>query len=208
MKLYYMETMNPRKVCVTAKHLRLGLDYVPVDSVPGGLKGPEYLAINPNGRAPVLQDGDVTIWESAAIMAYLAAKAQSDLWPSDPRRQVEVLRWISWDLCEFAPHAGAFYFENHIKPAFGLGTPDPSVLEAKLAPLHESAAVLDAHLSRSEYLAGPELTIADFCVGVLLPMQEEIGLPLRGYRHVQRWHAELMKLEAWRDPWPARAAST
>jgi glutathione S-transferase len=170
--------------------------------VPGGLKGPAYRAINPNGLVPTLQDGDQTIWESAAIMLHLALKANSPIWPVDPRQQVEVMRWISWDLCHFARHTGAFYFENYIKPTFGFGTPDRALLEAELEPLHQSAAVLDARLAHSAYLAGPALTIADFCVGVLLPLQEEIGLPLGKYQHLQRWHGELMQLDAWRNPWP------
>ena len=68
MKLYYMETMNPRKVCATAKYLRSPIEYIPIDRVPGGLKGAEYMAINPNGRAPVLVDGELKLWESAAII--------------------------------------------------------------------------------------------------------------------------------------------
>jgi glutathione S-transferase len=80
-KLYYMETMNPRKVCATAKYLKLPVDYVPIETVPGGLKGPQYLALNPNGLAPTLTDGDTVLWESAAIMMHLSIAASSDLWP-------------------------------------------------------------------------------------------------------------------------------
>ncbi len=209
MKIYYMETMNPRKVCATAKYLGLPVEYVHLDTVPGGLKSPGYLALNPNGRAPVLIDGDTRLWESAAIMMYLALQAKSELWPvSDPARQVEVARWISWDLCEFAPHAGAYYFENHIKPMFGLGTPDHEALKQHVEPLRQSATLLDQHLAEHRFLTGDALSIADFCVGVLLPQQREIGLSLGDYHHLQRWHDGLMKLEAWRNPWPARRAST
>jgi glutathione S-transferase len=205
MKIYYMETMNPRKVCATAKYLGVPVEYVHVETVPGGLKGPDYLALNPNGRAPVLVHAETRLWESAAIMMYLALQAKSDLWPvGDPLRQVEIARWISWDLCEFAPHAGTFYFENYIKPRFGFGAPDAGELERKLEPLHQSAALLDQHLSERRFLTGDSLSIADFCVGVLLPQQREIGLPLGEYQHLQRWHGELMKLDAWRDPWPER----
>jgi glutathione S-transferase len=207
-KLYYMETMNPRKVCATAKYLKLPVDYVPIETVPGGLKGPQYLALNPNGLAPTLTDGDTVLWESAAIMMHLSIAASSDLWPlANPARQVEVVRWISWDLCEFAPLASTFYFENLIKRKFGLGDPDRAALEAKVEPLRAAARLLDGHLADRRYLTGDAVTIADFCVGVLLPYQEEIGLPLAEYRNLQRWHAELMKLDAWRNPWPAQSAS-
>jgi len=76
MKLYYMETMNPRKVCGTAKYLRSPIEYIPIDRAPGGLKGAEYMAINRNGRAPVLVDGELKLWESAAIMMHLAIQAK------------------------------------------------------------------------------------------------------------------------------------
>ena len=208
MKLYYMETMNPRKVCATAKYLRLPLEYVPIDSVPGGLKGPAFTAINPNGRAPALVDGELKLWESAAIMLHLAVRARSDLWPvSDPARQVEIMRWLSWDLCEFAPHAGAFYFENYIKPKFGFGSPDPASLDEKRPLLQAAAQRLDAHFAQHRFLVGERLSIADFCVGVLLPLQDEIGLSLREFENLQRWHDRLMEIDAWRDPWPARTAS-
>lgn len=208
MKIYYMETMNPRKVCATAKHLGLPVEYVHLETVPGGLKGPSYLALNPNGRAPVLIDGDLRLWESAAIMMYLSLQAKSDLWPTDdPVRQVEIARWLSWDLCEFAPHAGSFYFERYIKPKFGLGTPDAEALKQSVEPLRKSAALIDQHLAKRRFLTGDRLSIADFCVGVLLPHQEEIGLPLGGYHHLQRWHGELMQLDAWRNPWPEPGAA-
>jgi glutathione S-transferase len=198
-----METMNPRKVCATAKYLGVPLEYVHIEAVPGGLKGENYLSLNPNGRAPLLVHGDMRLWESAAIMMYLALQAKSDLWPvTDPLRQVEITRWISWDLCEFAPHAATFYFENYIKPKLGFGTPDADLLKEKVEPLRQSAALLDRHLAKQRFLAGDTLSIADFCVGVLLPQQREIGLPLGDYQHLQRWHGELMKLEAWRNPWP------
>ena len=169
----------------------------------GGLTTPAYLAKNPNARSPVLEDGDKTIWESAAIMMHLAIRAESELWPlRDPAKQVEVMRWVSWDLCHFTAHAGAFYFEYDIKPRFGLGETDPAALEAHAPALQKSAAVLDAHLANQPFLAGNTLTIADLCVGVLLPMAEEIHLPLASYKHIQRWHGRLMELPAWRNPWP------
>lgn len=187
MKLYYMETMNPRKACAIAKYLRLPVEYVPIESLPGGLKGAVFTAINPNGLAPALVDGELKLWESAAIMVHLAVQAKSDLWPvSEPACQADILRWISWDLCEFAPLAGAFYFENYIKPKFGFGSPDRAALESKREPLLKAARLLDAHLARHRYLAGDRLSIADFCVGVLLPQQDEIGLPLRELAHLQR----------------------
>ena len=95
MKLYYAETMNPRKACAVAKYLGSPVEYVRVDLSRGEHRTPAFLAENPNGKVPVLVDGDVHLWESTAIMAHLAVKAGSDLWPADAASQVEVLRWLS-----------------------------------------------------------------------------------------------------------------
>jgi len=98
---------------------------------------------------------------------------------------------------------GEFYFQHHIrKHLMGVNEPDQKALDGALPSLHESAKILDAHLAKQPYVAGDKLSIADFCIGVLLPYSDEIHLPLGEYRNIQRWHGELSKLDAWRDPWP------
>ena len=202
MKLYYLKTMNSRKPCATAKHLGLPVEYVPLQ--PDGLKAPDYLALNPNGKAPSLVDGDLKLWESAAIAAHVAVRAGSDMWPAnDPGEQIEVMRWISWDACEWAPAVGQFYFERIIKPMIGMGEPDQALLDKTLPTFHELAEILDAHLASRSYLACARLTIADFCVAAMLPEWQAERLPLPDYPNVMAWHERLMALPAWSDPWPS-----
>lgn len=203
MQLYYFETMNPRKVCATAKYLGLELDYVRLDPTRGEHKQPAHLARNPNGRVPVLIDGETVLWESAAIMAHLALKAESELFPvRDAARLVDVLRWVSWDAFHFAPHGGAVYFERVVKAQFFAAPPDLEVVEKRLPMWQRSAEVLDAHLAGRKYLVGERLSIADICTGVLLTQADAIGLPLASFGNVRRWHEGLMELEAYRNPWP------
>ena len=173
MQLYYFETMNPQKACATAKYLGLPVTYVRLDPQKGEHKRPEHLARNPNGKVPVLVDGELTLWESVAIMAHLSNKAGSDLWPAhDPAAQVEVLRWLSWDAFQFVRFTGVFYFEHCIKPMLGLGAPDSKALAVAAGGFHESAHILDQHLSTRTFLLGDRLSIADFAVGMLLPQAE------------------------------------
>ena len=81
MKLYYAETLNPRKACAVARYLDAPVEFVHVDLRTGEQRQPPFLSINPNGKVPVLEDGEKRIWEANAIMGYLARAAGSDLWP-------------------------------------------------------------------------------------------------------------------------------
>ena len=204
MKLYYFDVMNPRKVCALARHLRLPLEHVRVNLGQGEHKTPAFLAMNPNGKVPVLVDGDTTLWESNAILCYLADKAGSDLWPRDAR-QYEVLRWLMWDATEFAPQSGRLYFEHVIKPRFGMGPPDAAEVESATAGFRRFATVLDAHLRARRYLLGDTLSVADFAVAITLPYARQAHLPLDDFPAIRRWHGEMEKLEGWLDPFEETA---
>lgn len=202
MQLYYWETMNPRKACAVAKHVAAPVQYVRVQG--GEHKGPAFLARNPNGLVPVLVDGDLTLWESAAIMVHLATKAGSELWPlGAPARLVEVVRWVSWDAFHFAPVAGTYYFEHVIKPVIGAGAPDQGAVDAVAPQFRQLAKILDSHLQGEEFLVRGGLTLADFCVAATLPDAARARLPLEDFPNVRRWHERLLQFEAWRNPWPA-----
>lgn len=202
MKLYYCDTLNPRKACAVARYLNAPVDYVWVDLAKGEHKTPEFLAINPNGKVPVLQDGDLTLWEANAIMCYLSDKADAALWPHDAR-QIEVMRWLSWDAQHFTRHAGTLYFENMIRPLIGMGAPDAVAVKSATGLFMASAAILDAHLSKREYLVGDALTVADFATAATLPYADAARIPLAEFPAIERWHARLQQLPAWRAPFPA-----
>jgi glutathione S-transferase len=206
MKLYYAETTNPRKACVVAKHLNSPVEFVHVDLRKGENRTPEFLALNRNGKVPVLETGGGSLWESNAIMCYLARIAESDLWPNDDR-QIEVMRWLSWDSQHFTRHAGSLYFQHIIKPAFGMGGPDPAVVEEATGFVKRFAAVLNDHLSGRDYLVGNGLTVADFAVAITLPYAERARIPLAEFPEIGRWHGRLSELPAWVEPFPATRAA-
>jgi glutathione S-transferase len=204
MKLYYAETLNPRKACAVAKYLNAPVEFVRVDLGKGEHKSPSYLAINPNGKVPTLTDGDTRLWESHAIMAYLARAAGSDLCPAD-ERQIDVLRWLSWSSEHFTRHGGTLYFQNVIKPNFLGAAPDPKAVEEATGFFRQFAAVLNEHLRGRKYLLGDALTIADFSVAVTLPYADKAKIPVAEFAEIERWHARLNELPAWREPFPAAA---
>jgi glutathione S-transferase len=206
MKLYYFETINGQKACAVAKYLESPVEFVRVDLAKGEHKAPGYLAVNPNGKIPALQDGDTKIWESNAIMCHLARRAKSDLWPVDPAKQIEVMKWLSWNSEHFTRHAGTLYFNYVIKPKFGLGEIDPKAVDEATGFLRPFVEVLDRELDGRTFLLGDHLTVADFAVSVTLPYAETIRMPLDGFSNIARWKSQLEEIPAWHEPFPATQA--
>lgn len=207
MKLYYFDVLNPRKACAVARHLNAPVEFVRVDLGKGEHKTPQYLAINPNGKVPALTDGARKLWESNAIMCYLARRAESDLWPRRQDGQIEVMHWFSWNAEHFSRHAGGLYFQYIVKGRFNIGPVDKTAVQEASDRFKTFAAVLNDHLNGRKYLLGDTLTVADFAVGVALPYATYCRIPLDGFTHIQRWHDRLNGLPAWREPFPRHEAA-
>lgn len=201
MTLYYSDVLAPRRACAVAKYLQSPVHYVYLDLGRGEHRTPEYRALNPNRKVPTLVDGHRTLWEADAIMCHLAARSDSDLWPQDAR-QIEVVRWLSWNLQHFSAHAGALYFEHVIKPRFGLGAADALATQRAIADFRRHAAVLEAHLPGRRWLIGDTLTVADFALATALPDAERARIPLDEFPAIRRWHDRLTEVDAWREPFP------
>lgn len=201
MKLYWSDVLSPRKACAVAKYLQSPVEYAYLDLGRGEHKTPDYLALNPNGKVPTLVDGSLVLWEADAIMCHLAARSDSELWPQDGR-QIEVIRWLSWNTQHFTRHGGTLYFEYIIRARFGIGTPDPAEVERATTEWRRFAKVLDQHLRDRRWLVGDTLTVADFAVAVTLPYAERAHIPLAEFPAIERWHERLNELDAWREPFP------
>lgn len=206
MKLYYSDVLAPRKACAVAHYLDAPIEYIYLDLGKGEHKSPEYLALNPNGKVPTLVDAGRSLWEADAIMCHLAARSDSDLWPQDAR-QIEVLRWLSWCAQHFYRCVGNLYFEHIVKPRFGLGEPDREAVLQSQTEFRAIAPILDTHLEQRDWLVGDSLTVADFSMAVALPFADAAHIPLTEFPAVQRWHDRLNQLDAWREPFPARAVA-
>lgn len=206
MKIYWFRAQAPRRVLAVAKHLGIAADLVKVDLAAGDLKSAEYAALNPNQTAPTLVDGDEFIWESSAIMAYLCVKAASDMWPArNAAEQVEVLRWLSWNDCQWAPAIGPFYFERIVKATFSLGPPDPVAIQNCVEKFMRYARVLNSHLAGRTHVACGRLTIADFQLASMATYWREAEMPMQAFPHILAWLERLQHLPAWRDPWPEQS---
>jgi len=191
---------SPRafKVIAVMNHLGLEAELAMVDLRNGDQLKPAFLALNPNHRMPVLEDDGFVLWESNAIMQYLATKRpDAGLWPSDPVRQADVSRWQCWELAHWEPACSTLLFERFVKQLFGQGDPDPAEVARGERAFHEFAQVLDQHLRGRDWLAGPAVTLGDFSVGCWLTCTDLAQFPVAGYREIGRWHRTLESLPAW-----------
>ena len=181
---------NSRKVIFLNAHLDLNLPLEMVDLRNGAQKAPDFLALNPNGKVPVLEfDDGSTLWESNVILNRLAGIAESDLWPRSDQRY-DILRWQSWEAAHWTP-ACAPYIGYHL---FN----DTSVnLDAAAETFHRFAAVLDGHLKGRDWLAGAEMTAADISVGAILALRAACHYPLDGYANITAWMARLEAVKGW-----------
>src|SRR5258707_343080 len=135
MKLHtFVGSPNSHKVEAVIRHLGLEVDIHHHDPLAGDLRRPEYLALNPNGKVPVLEDGGFVLSESNAIMQYLADKASdSSLFPRDPQLRADVARWQFWELAHFNGAFRVLVIETVIKPLFKRGPTNQALDEAAQA---------------------------------------------------------------------------
>jgi len=203
MQLYYSDILSSRKACAVARYLQSPIEFRYLDLLKGDQQQPAYLAVNPNGKVPTLIDGEHVVWEADAVICYLARRAGSDLWPDD-LRQIDIIRWFSWNAQHFYRHGGTLYFENIVKRRFGIGEPDAAAVREAQEEFRRYAAVLTDHLEDHQWLVGDRITVADFSVAITLPYAEQAAMPLREFPVVQRWLDRLNGIEAWREPFPPR----
>ena len=200
MKLYVLPP-SPRafKVIALKSHLGIECEMQIVDLANGDQLTPEFIAMNPNQKMPVLEDNGFVLWESNAILFYLASKKpQSGLWPSDVKHQANVLRWLAWESSHWdAESCGMVGYEKVSKGVLGLGPADPAFIKRGEENFARFATVLNNSLKGSKCLAGDNLTIADFSIGAWIPAARQLQLPVAKYPEIERWFDQFASLPGW-----------
>jgi len=209
MKLYgFPPSPNTWQVRALAVHLGVPLDFKAMDFAKGDSKTPAFLAVNPTARTPALVDGDFKLWETMAIMQYVAGKKANPLWPDDARARADITRWQSWNLAHWNRDAWApVLTERLVKGMFNLGPPDEAIIAKGVEAYNKEAAMLDAHLGRQKHLVGDALTIADFAVAAPLFYAKQAQLSVAPYPHLRVWSERVMALACWRETAPQLPAA-
>jgi glutathione S-transferase len=184
---------------VVANHLGLDWTLHFVDLRKGEQKSPQYAALNPNMRMPTLKDGDYVLWESNAILQYLAGlRPESGLLPRDERGRLDVTRWQFWDLAHWDATLAIFAFEYVAKPlVLGRNDVDAAAIAKGTELFNRNAKVLNDQLRGKKFVTGDNLTLADFALGAPMNIAEMAHYPLEPYGEIKRWYANLSSLPAW-----------
>lgn len=205
MKLYdHPKSPNAAAVRAVARELGITLDLQEVNLMAGEQKQPAFLCLNPNGKVPVLEDGEFILWESGAIMQYLASKKPGNsLWPADERTRADITRWQMWRLSDWDRGAYTLIWENMFKKVFVRGDPDPAEVKKGDELFRKAATALSSSLEGREFLIGKIPTLADFSVAVPLVYAIPGRLPLDSFPAVGQWYSRIEKIESWKKSLPS-----
>ncbi len=190
------------KVLAVVHELGLPVTLAPLDLMKGEHKSPAFLSKNPNGKVPVLEDDDgFCVWESNAILCYLAAqKPGSGLMPLDARGIAQVQQWLQWQATTLGPSTTEVLMETVYAKMMGREK-DEAKYVAGLEKVRRDLGILEGVLAQREFLCGP-LTIADFSLVSNLMLRGPMGLELEPFPHVKAWVARLEARESVRKARP------
>jgi glutathione S-transferase len=178
----------------------LGLEHRHIDAGGdfGGLDTPDFLAMNPHGRIPVIRDDDAIVWESHAILRYLAARhGAGRFWPDDPAARVRVDGWMDWSQTTLQPDFLVGVFWGFFR------TPEDKrnwlAIRAALARCARDFEKLDRLLEGRSFLLGDALTLADITAGTSLYRYFELQIERPQLPQVERWYRTLQARPAFFD---------
>lgn len=158
-RFYFHPTPNPAKVALFLEEAGLDYTLAPIDTRKGEQHAPDYLAINPNGKVPAIVDGDVTVFDSNAILLYLAEKTGQFL-PSDTAQaRASMLSWLMFVASGVGPYSGQCVHFRHFAPE-----PKDYALNRYDFEAWRHWTIIDAHLAEQRYMLGADYTLVDMAV--------------------------------------------
>lgn len=188
---------NVQKVIWALEELQLLYVHVELGGEHGGLDDPAYRALNPNGLVPTLQDGELAIWESHAIVRYLAAAYGDDgIWPPDPARRAIVDQWTDWTATTFQPAWIKLFWLVVRTPQ---ADHDVSSIVAAYAETVAAMLQLDNHLAANAFIAGNRLSYADIVAGVALFRWFTMDIDRPSMPGIEHWYVRLQERPGFRQ---------
>lgn len=191
-------SVNVKKVLWAADEAGMSFIHINAGGPYGLVNEPDYRALNPNGLVPCMKDGDLVLWESNAMVRYIAAKyAEGTLSPTDPAKRADGDRWMDWTTTTFAP-AGAYrdVFWNLVRTP-----PAERNMEAVAKGLERCnnlLQIVDDLLAKQPYLSGETFGMADIPLGSFIYAWFEMPILRRELPHLAAWYSRLQDRPAYR----------
>jgi glutathione S-transferase len=191
-------SFNVQKVMWLVGELELQHEHISVGGSFGGLDTPEFLAMNPHGRIPVISDAGTIVWESHAILRYLAAcYGKEKFWSDDPGIRSQADRWMDWSQATLQPDFLTGVFWGFYR------TPESqrnwAAINESLQRCNADFRLLDTIRSDQPYLGGNTLTLADIPTGTTLYRYFELEIERPVLKNVEAWYQRLQERPAYRE---------
>ena len=184
-----LTSVNVQKVVWCADELGLAYERVDVGGKFGGNKTPQYLAMNPNGLVPVIEEDGLVLYESNAIVRYLAARdSPGKLWPDDLRKRADADRWMEWQSTSLTPAMRDVFWQLVRTPE---AERDLAIVEKSRAESERMVAILDAHLAHHRYMTDHGFTTADIVIGCAAHLWLNMPVKREPRPNVERWYGEI-----------------
>jgi glutathione S-transferase len=188
---------NVQKVMWLIGELQLPHEHVPAGGPYGVVNEPRFRALNPNGLVPVIEDDGLTMWESNAILRYLAAKyGQGKFWSDDPRERAPIDQWTDWAATTFQPDLIGLFVNYWRTPEIQR---NPNVIRNFQQRSEKNLRLLDAELAKRKFVAGDKLSVADIACGVHLYRYYTMGTEYPRLPNIEAWYSRLQERPAYRE---------
>ncbi|WP_332778179.1 glutathione S-transferase family protein [Polaromonas sp.] len=183
-------SLNVRKVLWAVQELGIAFERTDAGAAFGIVKTPDYLAKNPNALVPLIEDGELTLWESNVIVRYLCAKhAPGNLYPTDLPHRFDAERWMDWQQTTLNP-AGRDAFMQLIRVPADQRRAD--LIAQSVAATEPLLDMLDAHLAQRAFMAGDRFTMADIPVACEIHRWQGLPLQHKPRPHLERWYQQML----------------
>lgn len=189
-------SVNVQKVLWTCVEVDVGFERIDVGGPFGGLDTAEYLALNPNRRIPTIEDDGFVLWESNAIVRYLAARYGGGLCPAEVQARALAEQWMDWNETRLDSDLTTVFWGLIRTPE---ERRDYGTIERSIHALIEIWGILDGHLAGQPYVAGDRFTVGDIPVGSTAHRWLALPLERPPMPHLEAWYGRLCERPGYRD---------
>lgn len=188
-KIYGSPLSSAHRCYWAMEEMKVPYERQPLDMKKKEHKSESFLKLNPNGKIPCIVDGDLVLWESAAINHYLALKYSPQLLGKGPEMQGMVWQWTLWGMLEMQKPLIDILIQVMFVPE---EKKNPSVIEEAKKKIEPLNGILNNHLRNRKFIVGDDFTLADLNIASIVGINKITGQSLSAYPHIEKWLAAMV----------------